>query len=297
MGSIERFVAHAAVAWSCLSTLAHAEEPDGEHRPSRAQCLAAHEQAQDARLASQLLSARSSLRECSAAACPALVSRDCVKWLSEVDQEIPSVIFRAAKDGEDLVALKVSEGERLLTDSLTGTPLELDPGPHTFVAELPGFAPQDATYVLQAGDKARVISFEFVTPKPAPPPGPVKAAPIPLFHARPAPRPIPRLSYVLAGATLTAAISGSVFGGLALAKHRNVQGRCAPLCDSDDVHGMQELALVSDISFALALVGAGATVFSYVTRPAVSRPEAIATGNLRLSLVWTGLGGAARGSF
>src|SRR5258706_2530388 len=136
MGSIERFVAHAAVAWCCLCTWAHAEEPAAAARPSRAQCLAEHEHAQDARLAGQLLAARLSLRECSAAACPHLVSRDCVSWLSEVEEQIPSVIFRAAKDGGDVATLKVRESDRLLTEALTGTPLELDPGPHRFVAEL-----------------------------------------------------------------------------------------------------------------------------------------------------------------
>ncbi|HXK18698.1 MAG TPA: hypothetical protein VNG33_12895, partial [Polyangiaceae bacterium] len=120
MGSIARFVARASVAWCTLCALSRAEQPPAEAPPSRAQCLGFHEQAQDARLAGQLLSARRLLRECSAAACPSLVSRDCVGWLSELEQQVPSVIFRAVKDGEDVVTLKVSEGQKLLTDSLTG---------------------------------------------------------------------------------------------------------------------------------------------------------------------------------
>jgi hypothetical protein len=296
MGSIERFLAHAGVAWCSVSTLAHAEAPAATAEPSRAQCLAAHEQAQDARLAGQLLAARLALRECSATACPSLVSRDCLLWLSEVEQQMPSVIFRAAKDGEDVVLLRVREGDKLLTESITGSPLELDPGPHHFVAELPGFPAQDATYVLQAGDKGRVVRFDFVSPKPpAPNPPPVPPAPPP---ARPEHRPIPTLSYALGGVTVSATVTGAVLGGLALSKRRDVREDCAPLCAEHDVRGVKQLALGSDIAFALALLGAGATVYSYLTRPSVPLGDTSASlATPRFRLVWTGWGVAAGGSF
>ena len=58
MGSIQRFLAHAGAAWCSVSTLALAEVPAATAEPTRAQCLANHEQAQDARLAGQLLTAR-----------------------------------------------------------------------------------------------------------------------------------------------------------------------------------------------------------------------------------------------
>ena len=294
MGSIERFLAQAGVAWFCCVSAARAEPPAQAAAPSREQCVALHEQAQDARLAGQLLSARASLRQCSAAACPALVSRDCVGWLSEVEQEIPSVIFRAVKDGDDLATVRVLEGERLLTEALTGTPLELDPGPHHFVAKLPGFPDEQATYVLQAGDKARVVRFAFATAKgPAPSRAPGRA---PATPAPPLLRPIPDASYVLAGVTLAAAITSGVLGGLALSKRHDVEQDCAPLCADRDVRGIKGLALGSDIATAVAVVAAGATVYSYVTRPSV----AVRTGTAepaRLRLSWTGLGLSARGSF
>lgn len=298
MGSLARFLARAGVAWCTLCAVARAEEPTAE-TPSRAQCLGFHEQAQDARLAGQLLSARRLLRECSAATCPPLVSRDCVDWLAELEQQVPSVIFRAAKDGEDVVTLKISEGDKLLADSITGTPLELDPGPHHFVAELQGFAPQDATYVLQAGDKGRVVRFDFNSPKPAA--APEAASPPPAAPPAPTlqPGPIPTLTYALGGATLAAAMSGSVFGALALGKHKSVEQRCAPLCLDSDVRGVKQLALASDISFALALVGAGATLYTYATRPEVPAHAAAAVlpPAPQVSLVWTGLGLAAGGDF
>jgi len=297
MGSIERFLAHAGVAWCSVSTLALAEEPAVLSEPSRAQCLADHEQAQDARLAGQLLSARTALRKCAAAGCPSLVSRDCVLWLTDVQQQIPSVIFRAARDGEDVVQLRVREGDKLLTESITGSPLELDPGPHHFVAELPGFPAQDATYVLQAGDKGRVVRFDFTSPQPLPPVV-APATPPPVTLPLRLHRPTPTLTYGLGGVTLAAATTGVVLGGLALSKRSDAQERCAPLCKDRDLEPVKDLGLGADIAFAIALLSGGATVFSYATRPSVPVETATAAPPTpRFQVGWTGWGVTAGGSF
>lgn len=280
MGSFARFVAMAGVTWcgvSGVSSRALAQES-----PSREQCLAAHERAQDERQSSQLLAARRLLRECAAASCPSLVSRDCVGWLAELDAQIPSVIFRATQDGKDVVALEVREGSKLLTESLSGTPLELDPGPHRFVATLPSFPPQEATYVLQAGDKARVVQFVFTSPPVVvPPPAPARPATPPL-------RPIPAHTYWLGGASLVAAATGGLLGIFALNERQDVKARCAPLCTEQHLRGVKHLALASDIALGLALVGAGLTVYSYAARP-TQEPE--------LALTWSGTSLVAGGRF
>ena len=297
MGSSKRFLAVAGVAWFSFAASVRAQQPAPAVAaagapatpavpPTRQQCLDAHEQAQSARLSGQLMAARRALRECSAAACPALVSRDCVGWLADVEQQIPSVIFRAVKDGTDLEALRIHEGERLLTESLTGTPLELDPGPHHFSAELEGFPPQQATYVLQAGDKARVVRFDFVTPAPAAPaPGAASTPPAspPPPDEAPAPRPVPTLSYVLGGTALGALVAGAVLGGLALGERHDVEQRCAPLCETGDLRAVKGLALAADISLAVAVLSAGGAVYSYVTRPSVPRPAPVGVSRLGLS--------------
>ena len=298
MGSIQRFLACAGVAWCCFRSSAYAAVPAVAPEPTRAQCLSDHEQAQDARLAGQLLAARSALRECSAAGCPPLVSRDCVLWLDEVEQQIPSVIFRAAKDGEDVETLRVREGDKVLTESLTGSPLELDPGPHHFVAELPGFPALDATYVLQAGDKARAVQFDFRSP----PPPAALTVPRASLPTRPPPaehRPVPTLTYTLGGVTVAATLTGAVLGGFSLSKRQQVQESCAPLCQDRDVRSIKRLALGADLAFAVALLGGGATLYSYVTRPRVPVEEGalVTQPQARFRVLWTGWGVAARGNF
>src|SRR5258706_14794561 len=120
--------------------------------PTRDQCVSLHESAQTLRQQGKLLDARHALRQCSATACPSLVRSDCVDWLDEIERRIPSVIFYGSKNGEDVVELRVSDGDQAVTEKLGGVPFELDPGPHHFSAELGGVPPLPATYVLQEGE-------------------------------------------------------------------------------------------------------------------------------------------------
>ena len=124
----------------------------------------------------------------------------------------------------------------------------------------------------------------------------VAVAPAPLSPPASAPpelwRPIPTVSYALAGASLLAAVTGSVLGTVALSKRKEIERRCAPLCEDHDVNEAKNLALGADIAFAVALLGAGGAIYTYATRPSVPlRDEA------RLRLTWTGLGLAAEATF
>jgi hypothetical protein len=295
MGSFTRSLALISLGWCCLmATRARAETPSAAGSSAttspREACLAEHEQAQDARLDGKLLEARNDLRQCSAATCPALVTRDCVAWLAEIEQQIPSVIFRATKDGVDLEKLRVKEGDQLLTDTLTGTPLELNPGPHHFIAELPDMPAQDATYVLQAGDKGRIVSFSFTSPAPVTSPSKAISGPGPRLS-----RPVPTLTWVLGGVAVAALATGGVLGGLALDKRSDVSKECSPLCTDREVQGVKRLALAADVSLGIGLVAAGLSLYTFAARPA------IATGDLaplpRFALDFTGTGLNARGSF
>ncbi|HEY5954901.1 MAG TPA: hypothetical protein VIV60_00060, partial [Polyangiaceae bacterium] len=62
--------------------------------PSLNECLSIHREAQALRKQYRLLESRGLLAECSHDACPAPVKRDCVRWVDEVDAQVPSVVFR-----------------------------------------------------------------------------------------------------------------------------------------------------------------------------------------------------------
>ncbi|HEY6079459.1 MAG TPA: hypothetical protein VIW29_11680 [Polyangiaceae bacterium] len=298
MGSIERFLALAGMACCCWSARAHAEPGEEGNPPTRDQCLDAHEHAQAVRLSGDLLRARLALRQCSAAACPTLVSRDCMAWLTEVEQQIPSVIFRATRDGTDLIQVRVLEGERELASAITGTPLELEPGVHHFRAELAGFPPQQTSYILQAGDKARVVGFAFVSPQATPPPAAVPPpAAAPAARDVPESRPVPTLTYVLGGTALAAVISGGVLGAMALSERDEREASCAPLCTPQELDRVSNLALATDVSFVVAALAGGAAVYTYLTRPSVGNPPSVAPSLLGVRLGQAGWSVSTGGRF
>lgn len=298
MGNFVRFLALAGLACCCWTARAQAQAAVDSGGPTQEQCLDAHEEAQSARLVGDLLSARRALRQCAATTCPSLVSRDCLSWLTDVEQQIPSVIFRATRDGTDLIEVRIREGERELARSLTGTPLELEPGVHRFSAELAGFPAQEATYVLQAGDKARVVRFDFVSPAPVPVvPAAAATTDRAPTSAETNERPIPTLTYALGGTALAAAITGGVLGSLALSERSQVDKRCAPLCTARDQRSLTGLALAADLSFVLALLSGGAAAYTYATRPSIVPAASDARSSLSMSLGRAGWAVGAGGSF
>ena len=110
-------------------------------------------------------------------------------------------------------------------------------------------------------------------------------------------RPIPKLTYALGGVSLAATITGVVLGGLALSKRQDVREACAPLCKDRDVTSVKHLGLGADIAFAVAVLGGGATVYSYVTRPSVPLTGAATAATQRFQVVWSGWSVTAGGSF
>jgi hypothetical protein len=244
-------------------------------------CVAVHEESQKLLQQSRLLEARQSLRQCSTPSCPSLLRSDCSHWVDDVERRLPSVIFYATDNGEDAVALRVFEGERLLSESVTGRPLELDPGPHTFRAELRERKPIVTTYVLREGDKQRVIRFDFRS-----------ATPSGVEAAAEKSRPIPTTTYVFGAVALAAAAGGATLGVMALSERKSAEGKCSPLCTDDEVGSVKTLALYSDLSFGAAAVSAGLATYFFLSRDEVERPAARASALVDPNLLGLAIEGA-----
>jgi hypothetical protein len=146
-----------------LLAVAHAAGAE----PTKRECAAANESAQDLRHAGKLREARTNLAACTAASCPGPVREDCAQRLKEVEAAIPTVIFEAKNAaGHDLSAVRVTmDGEPLL-DKLTGTAIALDPGEHHFAFEADGLRRFEDTVVLREGDHDRLVqvALDLSTP-------------------------------------------------------------------------------------------------------------------------------------
>jgi hypothetical protein len=215
-----------------------------------------------------------------------LVRADCTRWLSEVDPAIPSVIISARTPTEQVFDVSLSIDDQLVAERLDGTAIEVDPGVHTFKLQRAALAPVEQRVLIVRGEKQRLIQFEL--PPATPPSEPQKSAPsapaaASAFQVPVTPtaepkttRPIPTLSYVLAGGALLGVASFATFAALGRSQQSDIESQaCDPFCR--DVDAVRTKYAIADASLALGGLAAAAAVIVYVTRPAVLVPAAQAS--------------------
>jgi hypothetical protein len=133
--------------------------------PSKQECVAANESAQDLRQAGKLREAQVKLSVCIAASCPGPVREDCAQRLDEVTKAMPTVVFEVKDSvGRDLLDVRLAiDGQPVGLVPLT--PLGLDPGPHVFRFEVAGKPGVEREVVLHEGEKQKRVSvFSFGGP-------------------------------------------------------------------------------------------------------------------------------------
>ncbi len=134
------------------SSLAVAGDPKTE-------CIAAADQAQQARDDGKWRAARDGFVSCSRSECPKMVSASCTKWAREIDEGMPTVVL-AAKDasGADLTDVRVTFDGAPFATALDGKPVDVDPGAHKFRFSRAGSEPVEQSVVVKAGEKLRAVS-------------------------------------------------------------------------------------------------------------------------------------------
>lgn len=135
--------------------------------PTKQECVAANESAQDLRRVAQLREARTRLALCVSASCPGPVREDCALQLREVDAAMPTLVL-VAKDmaGNDLSAVMVTMDGLPFANSLDGSAVQVDPGEHQFVFESAGQPAMEKVLVVREGDKNRHVSVVFGAAQP-----------------------------------------------------------------------------------------------------------------------------------
>jgi hypothetical protein len=91
-------------------------------------CVDSHVRAQLQRREGRLVESSRSLRTCAQEACPDVVQRDCVAWLEELRDEVPTVVFDASDRKGPLTEVTVTHQGRVIATSIDGAAVELDPG-------------------------------------------------------------------------------------------------------------------------------------------------------------------------
>jgi len=263
-------VARATWLAAVLACVTFALEASAFAADDKQQCLAASEKAQQLKNAGKLSEAREQLAICSREVCPKLIQSDCTNWTSEIIANLMPSVVPAAKDkkGHDLVDVKLSVDGRVVTETLDGKPIAVDPGVHTFRYEAKGLAPVEEKLVVRQGEKNRIMTVTIggdedggkgtgaVTaggatngggtsnPNENKNPEPDRKGGEP--HGRPFP-----IVPVVVGAL------GLVAGGVALyidldanADARKLRDSCAPKCDPSEVDDIEQRRVIAAVTAA-----------------------------------------------
>jgi hypothetical protein len=239
--------------------------------PTKRECVAANEDAQDLRHAGKLREARRQFAACTAAGCPSVIREDCAQRLREVESALPSIVF-VAKDraGHDLSAVHVAMDGDPLIEHLDGTAVPIDPGEHKFVFTAEGFMDATMTLLLREGESDRPVRVVLDVPpqqvaRPLPAPAPVAPSSSGGSIMRP-------LGITLAVVGVGGVGVGAVFGMVSKSTYDRSQNECASgnvgtcagrVQAEQDLSSARSQALASTIAFSAggAFVAAGALLF------------------------------------
>ena len=230
----------------------------------RQACVDAYEGAQVASKHDQFSRAREQIRVCLSAACPGVLRAECAQWLDGLERRQPSVVLECqGPDGTPATTVDVRLDGVLLTRTLQGKALDIDPGPHELVFELPSEPPLALRVVVREGEKRQRFSASFPLRRGSPPGASVDVAR----------RPVPWTVYALSG--LGVAAAGAFVGiGLWGNAGKNDLEACRPDCTSSATSGVRGRYIAADVMLGVSLVSLGVAAVLYFTRGSVPRPVA-----------------------
>ncbi len=284
----------AVAAASTITTLmpaAHAQD-------TKARCLVDHEQAQIHHQQGEYLAERDKLRACAQHSCPSVVQSDCIGWLENLEKIIPSIVLKAWDNAGDIFDVQVTIDGKPLAARLQGQAIEVDPGPHLLRFESKGRPPQEQRVLLQEGEKNRVVTANWETPRST---VPAAAAPVAQKQAVPKERPVPLSVYILAGVGVAGIGTFTYLGLTGKSRESDLRNSCAPFCKDDDVDSLSTRFHIGDAGLAIGVVAFGAGAIAYLLRPEVpsppnaETPTARSNGRLTNVAVYPLRGGAMAG--
>jgi hypothetical protein len=240
--------------------------------PSKELCIESHRQCQQIQKEGKLLQARELARICTNLVCPGLLVSDCARWLSDLDQRIPSVVFEVRVDGEPNGEALVFADDKPVGEWTNGESLRLDPGKHQFRFEIPNHEPVTQNLFLGEGMRFRVVSAEFKSPTQASAVPAVTATPASQALTAPPPpreRPTPIIVYPLLGVGVLGAAGFTTFALLGNSKENDLKSSsgCAPNCTESDKKPMKTNYLIADISLGVGVASLITAGVFYFTRP------------------------------
>jgi hypothetical protein len=224
------------------------------------QCAGAAERAQSLRDGAKLVEARAQLLVCMRDECPQVVVHDCVGWMREVEQNLPTVVF-AARDaaGADVTDVAVRVDGVAAVQRLDGTAVAVDPGEHVFRFERAGAPPVDVRALVREGEKNRILSAQWA---PGAPGGAASGISSEVPSAGSPHR--TALPWIFGGVAVAAA--GTAIWGIAsgLSDKATLARTCGATpagCPEGQIDGARTKVWIGDVAVGVAVVSAAAAAW------------------------------------
>lgn len=291
---MSRWALSLGLGLALVTTPALAEE-------GKKECVAAHADSQKLRSEAKLTEAREKLIACTRPECPGAVRADCAKWLSEVQDEIPSVVVVATDaNGGDVADVKVIVDGKVVASELNGQPVLLDPGARTLRFEREGSSPVERNLVIRVGERNRRVEVQF-TPQLANATeggatGTANDEPTQDSGTGSGGGNVPTMTWILGGVGVLGLASFTYFSLDGLGKESDLKD-CKPNCPHDDVQSTKTSYLIGDISLGVGVAALAGAAYFYFTRPAPQTASTDTGVRFDLRTGKTGAFGLVSGSF
>ena len=221
------------------------------------------------------MKSRQRMLVCAQPTCHIVISRDCTKWVTEVEELIPSILVSVRTSaGKDIGDHElVIDGQQL--DPSAGTsPILVDPGRHTIRYSASGFVPYEDTIVMSVGDRNRMVRIVLRAvnePVSASGSGAAGAPDSRISASTEAHSAV--LPLVLAGVSVAALGASAYFYFTGVGDAKKMQESpptgCKPNCVQSDVDAARTKILIGNIGFGVGVVAAGAALWTFLA----SRPS------------------------
>jgi hypothetical protein len=224
-------------------------------------CISAYEQAQTLRKDGKFITAKEQATICARDACPAILVKDCTRWIGELEASTGSVVCEAkTTGGKNVSDVRVTVDGSELTTRLDGRAIAVDPGKHAFRFERGG-ATYDETVLVREGEKNRRITATL----------PETAADA---------RGLPLGFWIFGGMSLVALGTATFFALDGMGKKDDLEA-CKPRCSPSDVDAMSASFTVADVALGAGIVAVATTVYLLLARPDEARTAIRSSGLLR----------------
>lgn len=226
-----------------LPTVALAEEEPGRVE----ECFGAYEQTQIFLRSNDLENAKLAADSCSSR-CPEEIVVECKSWADQASRELPSILLLPrTENGRDATDIEMKL-DGLSVEEPPGSPVPLNPGPHTITFLRDDGWEESIDIVAHKGEKRRQIRVEVPPRKTH-----VTVAPPPRNNTT---RNWTIASFGLSGLGFIAAATGGVVGLNYKAKLQD----CDQICTEDRIKSLEDRGntwlMVGDIGLIVGAVGA-----------------------------------------